>query len=296
LFPADLDLPTWSSQWSIFAGWSDLGFALAGLLLALLLVLWWRQQTKVWLRVVLGALLVALLLAIASFYFFVVPPHFAGCPTGCAGWRGYPLRIALFRLDGVSEVGAADFALNVLILFLLVLTASTVWSLAATVVRLGERGRRWKILFVLLLVLSPWAFLPRILNPPQPALDGEDLRLANNARRAAEFTYGITGLWIHRLAIEDLRRDLAPEMIAEFTGADTVAAEADGASELPAVPAVSAAARAELQPAHMVCLRGYTYFFVPWSRYRIALGADGATALSLTPLPLRGSCWDPPPL
>ncbi len=263
-----MQLPVWSRQWAIFATWSDVPFALVGLILCVLLILWWRQQSNRWFSVVVGALLGALLLSIASFYIFVVPPHFAGCPTGCSGWRGYPLRTALFRLDGRSEVAALDFALEVLILWLLWLTASVAWRILAETMQLGLRGRRRRTIFVILFVVLPWALLPRILNPPQPQVTGEDLRLANNALRAAEFTYGITGFWVQRLALEDVRRDTGSAQNTTQGG--------------------------DLSTGNQVCLRAYTYFFIPWQRYRVSLDANGASPLSLVPLPLNGSCWQSP--
>jgi len=141
-----MQLPVWSNQWGHFAAWSDLPFAVAGLLLVFLLILWWRQQSSRWFSVAAGALLGALLLAIASFYIFVVPPHYAGCPAGCTGWRGYPLRMAVVQLDGQVEIAAFDFALNVLMLWLLMLTASVVWRILGETLQLDARGRRWRTL------------------------------------------------------------------------------------------------------------------------------------------------------
>ncbi len=262
-----MTLPLWSDSWFLFAGWPDAPFALAGLLLCFLLILWWRQQSTAWFRVAISTLLAALLLAIASYFLFVVPPHFAGCPDGCAGWRGYPLRMALYRLDGRNEIGPGDFALNVLTLWLLWLTASVGWRILAEFFRLATRARRTRTAFVLFFVIAPWALLPRILNPPQPPVAGEELRLANNARRAAEFTYGVTGFWIQRLALEDVRRDLG------------------------ATPGEGVEEGRTAGPGNQVCLRGYTYFFVPWRRYRMSLDANGATVLSMAEVPLEGSCW-----
>ncbi len=260
-----LQPPLWSNTWGHFATWGDVPFALLGLLLCALLILWWRQQSSRWFSVTVGALLAALLLAIASFFIFVVPPHFAGCPTGCTGWRGYPLRMALVRLDGQSEVAALDFALNLLMLWLLMLTASVAWRILAETLQMETRGRRWRTLFILFFVLLPWALLPRILNPPQPQVLGEDMRLANNALRAAEFTYGITGVWVQRLSVEDVRRN-AP------SGQEALAAERSASG-------------------NQVCLRAYTYFYIPWQRYRIGLDPNGASPISMVPVPLRGSCW-----
>ncbi len=260
-----MPLPVWSTQWANFSSWSDLPFALAGLLLCGLLILWWRQQSNRWFSVAAGALLGALLLAIASFYVFEVPPHYAGCPTGCTGWRGYPLRIALVALDGRSEVAVLDFALNALMLWLLLLTASVAWRILAEALQLETRGRRWRTTFVLLFFIIPWALLPRILNPPQPQVEGEDLRLANNALRAAESTYGLTGIWLQRLAVEDLRRTTT------LVQAGTTAEQSSSGNQ--------------------VCLRAYTYFYIPWQRFRIGLDPNGASPLSLVPLTLDGPCW-----
>ena len=115
-------------------------------------------------------------------------------------------------------------------------------------------------MIILLLVVVPWALLPRFLEPPQPITSGEELRLVNNARRAAESTYRLTGLWVQRLALEDLRQ-LAPNPLSE-------------------------AAPNESEVRSQVCLRGYTYFYLPWRRYRISLEATGVTALGITELPL----------
>jgi hypothetical protein len=258
-------LPVWSREWVIYAGWRDLAFLFFGLVLILLLILWWRQQSSSWFRIAVATLLASLLLTIASYYLFVMPAYTVGCPAGCAGWRGYPLRIARVGLDGRSEIAVLDFALNVALLWLLWLTGSVVWRLAAVALRWELRSTRWKVGFLMLTILVPWALLPRVLNPPQPIVEGEDLRLINNARRAAEFTYGITGLVVQRLAVEDMRRNVQP-------------GEGD-------------ATAAAVRPGSQVCLRGYTYFFIPWQRYRISLDANGATALNLVELPLSGSCW-----
>lgn len=260
-----LPLPEWTTDLVLFADWQHLILAVFGLILLVLLIIWWSQQTRHWFRVVIGAFLLALLLAIGSYYMFIVPVHEAGCAERCAGWRGYPLPFARIEVDGTDNVAALDFLLNLLMLWLLWLGAALVWFLAGTGFQWWRRSWRARLLFILVLVVLPWALLPRILNPPQPLPDGEDLRLAVNARRSAEFTYRITGLWVQRLALEDIQYaqpddEVAPPM------------------------------RQILD--NQVCLRGYTYFYLPWRRYRIALDASGVTALSLTEVPLEGSCWE----
>ena len=263
------DIPFWPDPWTHFADWRDFAVALFAAILIVLLIIWWRQQSRHWLRIVEGAFLAALILSISSTYLFQVPPHQAGCDGLCDGRGGYPLPVVLLDTGGGRSIAPLDFLLNLLLLWLLCLGGALLWSVAADALDWWKRSMRWRLIFVLLVVVLPWALLPRILNPPQPSTDGEELRLANNARRSAEFTYRITGLWVQRLALEDLHY-LPGNEAADAGGSDP---------QLARVPYAE------------VCLRGYTYFYVPWRRYRIVLDTNGATALSLDELPLHGSCW-----
>ncbi len=260
-----MNQPIWTNDWSYFATWRDGVFAFVSLSFIILLIIWWRQQTQQWFRVTVGALLLALLLSIGSYYLFVVPVHFAGCPTGCPGWRGYPRPIAQIEVSGATQIAAVDFALNTLFLWTLWLVAFLLWRLLALALQWEQRSRQARLLFVLGFAILPWAILPRVLTPPQPAITGEELRLTTNAGRAAEFTYRITGLWIQRLAVEDVKM-LQPEGEANLETVNRVGSQ--------------------------VCLRGYTYFFVPWRRYRIDLDGIGRTALRLSELSLAEDCWE----
>jgi hypothetical protein len=258
------DAPVWSDQWVFFANRQEAALAGVGLLLLTLLIIWWRQQSRQWFRIIMGTLLVALLMAIGSYYFFEVPVYFANCPGGCPGWRGFPLRFAVIDLRHVVYLAPIDFLMNVLTLWLLWLGASVSWRLLAIAVRWEQRSWRSQLLFVLMTMFLPWALAPRLINPPQPNITGEAARLATNARRAAEFTYGVTGLWVQRLAIEDVQI-LDPDADPSLESVNRVGGR--------------------------VCLRGYTYFYLPWRRYRIDLDGIGRTALRLEEVPLPHACW-----
>jgi hypothetical protein len=259
----EFEPPLWLQEWVFFADVQDALLAVAAALVVTLLLIWWRQQTRHWVRIGMATLLAALVLCLGSYYFFVVPPYYASCPQGCTGWRGFPLPVARIGLDGLSRVYPLDFLLNLVMLWLLVLGGSLVWRLGAIAIRWENRDWRVRMVFVFWLVIVPWALLPRILNPPQPQTQGEDLRLAVNARRSAEFTYRITGIWVQRLALEDIRTSSPSDPETLF-----------GETEV-----------------NEVCLRGYTYFYVPWRRYRITLDPSGVTALQFAVAPLDGSCW-----
>lgn len=259
-----IQFPDWSQSWLAFGSWLDLAFALVGLLLAFLLIVWWQQQTGQWFRITVGTLLIALLLCIGSYYFFDVPAYYASCPAGCTGWRGYPRPFAVTHFDASTQLSPVDFALNWLMLWLLWLVASVLWRWLGVAFQWPIRTLRAKTIFVLVVAILPWALLPRFLDPPQPRTVGEDLRLATNARRFAEFTYRITGFAVQRLALEDVRRPPTTAG-AGRTGPATVGSQ--------------------------VCLRGYTYFYIPWRHYLIDLDANGVTALRMVELALTRSCW-----
>lgn len=259
-----LQFSNWTQDLVYFADWLDFAFALVGLLFAMLLMIWWSQQTRQWFRIGIGAALIALVFCIASYYLFEVPAYYANCPQGCLGWRGFPRPFAVVDFAGEARVAPLDFALNWLMLWLLWLVTSIVWLLLGVAFQWEIRSRRARLLFIFAVAILPWALLPRLLEPPQPTIADEDLRLATNARRAAEFTYRITGFWVQRLALEDVRR-LPPASQLENETANAVGSQ--------------------------VCLRGYTWFYVPWRRYRIDLDANGVIALSLTQLPLNTPCW-----
>ncbi|MCB0044690.1 MAG: hypothetical protein KDD92_04610 [Caldilineaceae bacterium] len=260
------DIPALPPGWANFADWLDLLLGGAGLLLITLLIIWWRQQTPRWFRIVAGGLLFALLLSIASIELFVLPPHLAGCPAGCPGQSGYPLPVARITLAGVREIAPVDFLLNWLLLWLVTLGGMLVVTLLARGFQWWKRSNRTRALFLLTVVVIPWALLPRFLPLPQAVTGGEELRLANNARRSAEFTYRITGPWVQRLAIEDVRVLSGDEEAAALAGQEQVTIS-------------------------QVCLRGYTYFLIPWRRYRITLDATGTTALTMNDVGLQGTCW-----
>jgi hypothetical protein len=247
-----------------FAQWSDLAFAGAGFLLGLLLLIWWRQQSEQWYSIFAVTLLVAALIDVATYYLFIVPPHTVGCPDGCAGQIGYPLPFALIRLNGETQLFLLDFVLNLFLIWLFIFGLTVLARLFAEGMALSTRSRRFKLGFFIVFFVLPLALLPRYFNPPEPPVYGEELRLSVNARRAAETTYNITGLWIQRLALEDIQ--YAPIQVpATFGGID--------------------------RPQAQICLRGYVYFYLPWQRYRITLDRSGVTALNLTRIPLKGSCW-----
>ena len=253
-------------DWIHFADITDLILGSVGVVVGALLLIWWSQRTGRWYTIFAGTLLLSMLLNVAAFYLFVVPPHSAGCIDLCPGRLGYPHSFATLSAGGAVKIYIVDFLLNLLLLWLLWLGGTIVWRLLSEAVELRERNLRFRLLFVAAFFLLPWGLMPRYFSPPAAKVIGEELRLAVNARRAAETTYSVTGLWVHRLALEDIR--YIPLKVPDVLGGID-------------------------KPQAQVCLRGYTYFYLPWRRYRVKLDQTGVTALNFQELPLTGSCWQP---
>ena len=80
-------MAVWPDDWLYFTGWQDLIFAGVGLMMGVLLVIWWRQQSEHWYSIFAATLLAGTLFDVSSYFLFVVPPHYVGCPRGCLGDR-----------------------------------------------------------------------------------------------------------------------------------------------------------------------------------------------------------------
>lgn len=259
-------MAVWPDDWIHFAGIGHLVLGVVGALLGALLLIWWVQQTGRWYGVFAASLLISMLLNVAAFFLFVVPPHSVGCVDLCPGRLGFPLPYATLFQSGAVKIYFVDFLLNLEMLWLLWLGGAFFWRILSEAVEWRERGLRFRMLFVLMFVLLPWGLIPRYFSPPAAAATGDELRLSVNARHAAETTYGVTGLWVLRLALEDIR--YVPLVVPDVLGGID-------------------------KPQAQVCLRGYTYFYLPWRRYRVKLDQTGSTALEIQELTLTGSCWQP---
>ena len=163
----ELSFPSWPKDWVIFADWRHLGLAGLGVVLLLLLGIWWRQQTRLWFRIMTGTFLAALLLCIGSYYMFVTPPYYAGCPlvarqarlsaAACPHGHGRREPGGVSRLPAEPAHAVAAVA-----------GASLVWRLLGVGFQWWNRSWRAKLVFILFTAVLPWAFLLRILIRRSP--------------------------------------------------------------------------------------------------------------------------------
>jgi hypothetical protein len=229
---------------------------LLGAVIAVLLTIWWGQQTYRWPLVAGLALLAAPGLSWWSARVFHIPDYRAGCDGLCPGFRGAPLPVFGSETAG-AVFSPAMFVLNSLIYLVLLLAWSAL--LYALLVR-GEHfnrvtgsGRR---LGGVLLLIAPFALAPVYLPPPEASVRGDNQRVAINAEREV-YLYGNQGSApVLRVGLEDVRP------------------------------------RNDDSPGMRVCLRTYTFFYLPTGRMYLDMAPEGVHSTGGGVLQEDSSCWE----
>ncbi len=257
--------PLWlRSQTNVF-------LAIAGSLTALVLfAIWWRQRTQRWAYVLAASLIVALGMAWGAHWLFEAPDYLAGCPQICPGWRGYPAPTALSDGEGGWLLQPAGIIIDVLLHWLALLTLIAFWSAAMRRWPSARPGSLHNAALAGALVLGVWALIPRYAAPPEPAVQGDVQRLGINAKRLATRALGGLDWRVQRLAFEDVRR--LPQR------------------SQPDAPGL----RPPSGPSWRVCLRSYTFYYIPWRRVYVDLDATGVITIGGGLLPLDQECWSAP--
>jgi hypothetical protein len=230
-----------------------LGMGLA--ILALLMIIWWRQQSYRWIIVTVICLALAPLLSWWSGQSFRVDDYRAGCDGLCPGYGGAPIPF----LRGEAAGGAllpGMFMVNTLAYLVIVLG----WSMAMRVVLrgipVGRRGRAVRqTLTVALLLVIPLALSPLILPPPEARVRGDTQRVAINGQREVYLYDGQAAAPVLRVGLEDVRP------------------------------------RGDGQPGMRVCLRAYTFFYLPIGHLYLDMTPEGVHSNAGGVLPMEVSCW-----
>ncbi|NOX62561.1 MAG: hypothetical protein GXP42_11555 [Chloroflexi bacterium] len=222
-----------------------------------LAVVWWVRRSGRGLEWVLLAIPLALGASYLSSFLFRVPDYQAGCAGVCRGWWGHPLPTHISDGVGGAIFLPVGFALNAAAYYVAILLFSIFVALMASYFRWSERGRRWRLFFVIMVVFVPLALAPSWASPPQPNFPLPEQRLVINAERAWRWQLLAKSVSQRRLAAEDVR--LHP----------------DGER-------------------HRVCFRIYTWFYLPYRRAYVDLEPAGVRATGGGLLPLDASCWIQP--
>lgn len=230
--------------------------------LSLLLVVWWRQQTHRWGVVLVLCLACAGFLSWWSGVAFQVPDYRAGCDGLCPGYRGAPIATFLGEAAG-STFLPAMFLLNTMLYLTLLLAWGAILRAILFRVEYSRRARRrdlagqsWShLLLGLALVGIPLALAPLYLPPPEARVRGDPQRVAINARREVYMYDQLASVPILRVGLEDVRP------------------------------------RRDGQPGMRVCLRFYSFFYLPTGYMYLDMAPEGVHSTSGGVIPLQGSCW-----
>jgi len=235
--------------------WTAILVGLALTAVVILLTIWWKQHTFQWAMVLTICLIAAPLLSWWSGEVFVVEPYRAGCDGLCPGYRGAP--IATYRIDGEgAEFSRIGFAINCLVYLALALSWSAV--IQAILARLGEFRRNAalvQLILGLVLAIGPVALSPLFLPPPQARVRGDPQRIAINAQREVYLYDQEAEAPVLRVGLQDVRP------------------------------------RADGQGGMRVCLRVYTFFYLPTGNMFLDMTPEGVHSNAGGVLPNEASCW-----
>jgi len=238
-------------------GWLTALFGLVLAVTAILLAIWWRQQSIRWPIVVALCLVAAIALSWWSGMAFQVPDYRAGCDGLCPGYRGAPVRIYQGEAAG-RQFMPGMFAVNCLVYFDLLLSWGAV--MRAVVRRIGSNSRNqlgWQLLVGLVMLLLPFALEPLYLPPPEAHVRGNPQRIAINAQRELYLYDRQATVPVMRAALEDVRP------------------------------------RSDGQPGMRVCFRTYTYFYLPLGHLYLDMTPEGVHSNAGGVLPRQRTCWEP---
>lgn len=236
------------------APWQAALLGLALVIAAVLLVTWWRQHSYRWAILLAVCLLAAPGLSFWSSTAFEVSPYRAGCDGICPGQRGAPIPTHTCDIAGCafSPVG---FALNSLLYLVLLLAWVAVVHALVDAIPEGRRGAMGRFAAVAVLLVGPFLLAPVFLPPPQAHVRGDSQRVAINAQREVYMYDHASPLPVVRVALDDVRP------------------------------------RPDDKPGLRVCLRTYTYFYLPIGFMYLDMTPEGVHSNQGGVLPRSESCW-----
>ena len=223
---------------------------------AILLVIWWRQQTFRWPLILLLCLAGAPLLSWGSAVAFQVADYRAGCDGLCPGYRGAPVPIFSGETAGSSFQPGMFLLSSLIYLVVLLGWGAVVYGMLirnAPLNQLSGLGR-WLAGFGLL--IFPFALAPLYVPPAEAHVRGDPQRIAINAQREVYMYDQLAPAPVLRVGLEDVRP------------------------------------RPDGSPGMRVCLRTYTVLYIPTGRMYLDMAPEGVHSTGGNILTSDQSCWN----
>lgn len=237
------------------APWQAILLGVGLTILATLSAIWWRQQTFRWFVVLFGSLTLAPLLSWWSGIAFQVEDYRAGCDGLCPGYAGAPIPFWRGATAGGELVGVL-FVINTLAYVVILLGWGMVMRAVLRSVAVNSRRRTLRrFLLGLALVVLPLAISPLILPPPEAHVRGDSLRIAINAQREVYMYDHLSPAPVLRVGLADVRP------------------------------------RRDGNPGMRVCLRMYTWFYLPIGHMFLDMTPEGVHSNAGGVTPPGESCW-----
>ncbi len=231
-----------------------LGIGMA--VVVVLLAIWWQQQTFRWPIILVVCLVAAPLLSWWSATAFQVSDYRAGCDGLCPGFRGAPIAIYTGETAG-DKFWPGMFVLNALLYLVILLGWSgVIHAVLARGDRLAGISGAGRLLLGGFLLMLPFALAPIYIPPPQAHVRGDSQRVAINAQREVYMYDGTAAAPILRVGLEDVRPRL------------------DGS------------------PGMRVCLRTYTFFYLPIGHLYLDMTPEGVHSTGGGTRAEDRSCWE----
>jgi hypothetical protein len=266
--------------------WQAAVFGLLLAVLAVLLAVWWRQQTFRWLIVVLICLVGAPLLSWWSGLAFEVADYRAGCDGLCSGYRGAPVPFFRGQAAG-SDFLPGLFLVNCLVYLVLLLGWSAIMRavLRSPLSRGGKKGRVWwQTIGGLVMLVIQFGLSPLYLPPPEAHVRGDPQRIAINAGREVYLYDELASAPVLRVGLEDVRPRPEPQSNGTSPQSNGTSPQSNGTSR--------AASPRDDHPGMRVCLRIYTYFYLPIGHMYLDMTPEGVHSNHGGVVSLEQSCWE----
>jgi hypothetical protein len=237
-------------------GWQAIALGLLLSVIAVLLVIWWRQKSYRWPLVLGACMAAALALSWWSGVAFIVADYRAGCDGLCLGFRGAPIPTYSGAASG-GEFLPGGFLLNSLVYLVLVLGWSVLLRAILGGIEDASSRSVWPVAIVgLVLVVGPVLLSPLFLPPPEAHVREGPQRIAINARREVYLYDHSAPSPILRVGLEDVRP------------------------------------RPDGQPGMRVCLSIYTFLYMPIGHMYLDMTPEGVHSNAGGTLPRSASCWE----